>query len=194
MKKTLLILFVSVFASIAFAQTGMMRQGWNENYCPACGKAWDGHYYEDLNIPNKLPTPKNEDWLNALEEILASEKQSRAQYGADEKKYGVLMPYAMIIPQEDNHINWISRLFSAYGLADKLKEIATPEIEETQSLEEAYELGMNLEADLIQKYEWLIENAQDDVSRNVLSTILLQTRFHYNMFSHARFMGGRIGY
>ena len=63
-----------------------------------------------VRIPETLPTPKSRQWLGNLREILSLERLSKVQYQTDEDKFHVYRPYRMIIPQEEDHIQWISRL------------------------------------------------------------------------------------
>jgi hypothetical protein len=141
-------------------------------------------------VPKQLPTPKSNTWLDNLREILSLERLSLVQYQTDEDKFHVYRPYMMIIPQEENHIQWISQLFSAYGLS---AAGPTPAIRRSQSITQAYEIAMGLEADLMPRYEWLIIGAEDGDTQQVLNTILAQTRMHYRMFNMALRMGGRMG-
>ncbi|MEJ2090859.1 MAG: heavy metal-binding domain-containing protein [Syntrophobacterales bacterium] len=157
---------------------GMMGGG-----CPMCGQAW-------WNIPDKLPTPKSPAWLRNLKDILSLERLSLVQYQTDENKYQVHMPYTMVIPQEDLHIEWISQLFAAYGLSSAGP---TPAVRKSQTVTQAYEIALQLEEDLIPRYEQLINAAEDSETAQVLNTILYQSRMHYMMFSHALRMGGRMG-
>ncbi len=156
-----------------------------------CGRQWDGHGHDFGPIPDKLPTPKSQEWITKLQEILALEKQSKVQYEQDSGKYHAHMPYMMVIPQEDNHIRWIGQLFSGYGVPSDGK---VPPEEVSKDLSQAYEIAMKLEEHLIPRYEWLIQNAEDKDSAQALDTILLQTRMHYTMFSHALRMGGMMGH
>ncbi len=158
--------------------------------CPMCGRSWDGQGQDFGSIPEKLPAPKNKEWVTKLQEILALEKQSKVQYEQDSGKYNARMPYMMVIPQEDNHIRWIGQLFSGYGLSP---DGNVPPAEGSQDLTQAYEIAMKLEEHLIPRYEWLIQNAEDKDSSQVLDAILLQTRMHYTMFNHALRMGGMMG-
>lgn len=157
---------------------GMMGGG-----CPMCGQNWQ-------KVPDKLPTPKSQAWLQDLKDVLSLERLSLVQYQADEKKYQVYMPYMMIIPQEDLHIKWISELFAAYGLS---AAGPTPAVRKSKTITQAYEIALKLEEDLLPRYEQLIQAAADPQSAQVLSPILYQTRMHYMMFSHALRMGGRMG-
>ncbi len=155
--------------------------------CPMCGGTgripgqWNGQ------IPSKLPRPKSTEWTGKLKEILAIEELSQAQYTADEAKYGVPMPYMMIIPQEQNHIAWISGLFKAYGLTSTVK---TPPVRKSKTLTQAYTIGRDLEAGSIPRYVWLIQHTNDKTTKQVLDTTLLQTRMHRVMFEHVLEMGG----
>ncbi len=170
----------------AYAQFGMMGGR-------GPGMMWRGWDERDVSVPEKLPLPGDPKWTKQLEEVLAAEKLSLAQYSADQEKYDVYMPYNIIIPQEKNHIRWISRLLAAYGLSAEMKKIATPAVTETKTLGDAYELARGLESNLMNNYQELIKNSQDDTSRNVLGTVLLQTRFHQVMFDHALQMGSFMG-
>ena len=85
-----------------------------------------------------MPAPKNAEWVQKLREILTLEKQSLAQYQADQEKFNAYMPYLMIIPQEENHIEWIGQLFKAYSLPSDGKE---GPVVENKTLTEAYELS-----------------------------------------------------
>jgi hypothetical protein len=143
-------------------------------------------YAQDVSIPEKLPKPKNEKWISNLKKILDLEKLSQAQYEADRKKYQINMPYMMVIPQEGNHIEWIKKLFSAYGLKHESK---VAPVKETKTLVQAYENARELEKNLIPQYVLLINKAEDNTTKEVLDTILLQTRIHYTMFDHALQMG-----
>ena len=77
-------------------------------------------------------------------------------------------------------------MFVAYGLPSDVK---IQPIKETTTLTQAYENARELEKNLIPHYEWLINNAEDNTTKEVLDTILLQTRIHYTMFDHALQMG-----
>jgi hypothetical protein len=135
-----------------------------------------------VNIPAKLPAPKNAEWVKKLREILVMEKSSLAQYQSDQEKYNAYMPYMMVIPQEENHIEWIEQLFEAYGLpADGKVSPVVP----TKNLNEAYELGVKAENALLPIYEWLVKNSGDRDSAQALNAILFQTRWHLVMFEHA---------
>ncbi len=138
-------------------------------------------------VPSKLPAPKSRAWLDQLREVLVLEKFSLAQYEADRDKYQVNRPYMMVIPQEENHIRLIRELFTAYGLTS---DGSIPAVKQSSNVSQAYEIAMQLEEELVPKYERLIKGAEDQNTAQVLSSILQQTRMHYRMFSHALSMGG----
>ena len=184
-----LLVFAASFytGKTAFAQMGRMM---DENRCPMCGRQWDGTYSQDFKIPETLPAPASTDWVNRLEDILKRERLSRIQYEMDSQTYNLRMPYMRIIPDERNHISWIENLFSAYG---RTYSTEAPEASQTRSPEQAYEVARQLEKELIPDYEWLITNASDAETQQVLETVLFQTRMHYTMFDHALRMGGMMG-
>jgi rubrerythrin len=155
-----------------------------------CGQNWDGMYSGQTSIPKELSKPKSQKWIDNLRETLAFEELSKLQYEQDSQKFQANMPYMMVIPQENNHIQWIKELLTAYGLSTDVK---VPSLKDVPDITKAFEYAMKIESDLMPRYEWLITNAEDETSSNVLGTILLQTRMHYTMFNHALWMGGRMG-
>ena len=114
-----------------------------------------------------------------------------AQYQTDQEKFNAYMPYMMVIPQEENHIEWIERLFKAYGLSADVK--AAPVVD-NKSLTEAYQLSTKMESDLLPRYEWLVKKAEDRDTSQVFNAILIQSRWHLVMFEHALRMGHGYGY
>lgn len=144
-----------------------------------------------IDVPDKLPAPKSAEWAQKLREILTLEKESLAQYEADQEKFNVYMPYMMVIPQEENHVEWIGQLFKAYGLPADGK---TPPVVENKTLADAYELSVKMENDLLPRYEWLVKKSEDRDTAQVLNVILLQSRWHLVMFDHALRMGHGYGY
>jgi uncharacterized membrane protein len=165
-----------------------MRDGGTmDGHCPMCGRQWDGHNYYTPAIPDSLPAPRNEEWIRRLGGVMARERLSEAQYRADSREYRLHMPYTMVIPQEENHIEWIGELYQAYGMA---VPDSVPPVRQTDSGPEALRLGMELEQRLIPDYEWLIGNTDSDPTRQLLGDILYQTRMHHTMFQHALSMGG----
>ena len=144
-----------------------------------------------IDVPAKLPAPKNTEWAQKLREILTLEKESLAQYEADQEKFNAYMPYMMVIPQEENHVEWIGQLFKAYGLPADGK---TPPVVDNKTLTDAYELSVKMENDLLPRYEWLVKKAEDRDTAQVLNVILIQSRWHLVMFDHALRMGHGYGY
>ena len=142
------------------------------------------------DVPDKLPAPKSQEWIQKLRDVLALERLSYAQYTADAEKFNAWMPYHAVIPQEEDHVRAIERLFAAYGMPAEGKPAA---VAETKTITEALELCAKMERDLIPRYEWLVKNAGDRDSAGILNSILLQTRHHLVMFDHALRMGGGMG-
>jgi len=194
MKRIILVTFFSFVAvflltlwtGVGQCQWGGYRGGYGYDMGP--GMMWGG---QDMDIPSKLATPKNKEWIAKLKEIYSLEKQSLTQYQADQEKYNAYMPYMMVIPQEDDHVRWIGQLFVSYGMLadDKVHPVV-----ETKSLKDAYEYCLKMEGDLLPRYEWLVKNAEDRKSAEILNYILIQSRHHYVMFEHALQMGYGYGY
>jgi len=144
-----------------------------------------------IDVPDQLPAPKNAEWVQKLREILTLEKESLTQYAADQEKFNTYMPYMMVIPQEENHIEWIGQLFKAYVLPANGK---TPSVVENKTLTDAYELSVKMEKELLPRYEWLVKKAEDRDTAQVLNAILIQSRWHLVMFDHALRMGHGYGF
>ncbi|MEK9149134.1 MAG: hypothetical protein AAB267_03700, partial [Candidatus Desantisbacteria bacterium] len=161
----------------------MMQNRMGAGYMPMMERGMMGRWGNwDMSVPEKLSKPKNEEWVKNLQEVLDMENLSQEQYQVDMDKYQAGMPYIMVIPQEQDHIDWISNLFTAYDIKPDTKVF---EIKQSELLIQAYDIAKQLEASLIPLYSWLIKNAEDRYSQSVLQTILSQTRRHYMMFSRA---------
>lgn len=189
MKKTAFFISLALISAFVLSPAAVQSQpgrGYGYGMGPGMMGGWDW-----VDIPSKLPSPKNEEWVRKLKEILTLEKQSLTQYQADQEKFNAYMPYMMIIPQEENHIEWIEQMFKAYGLSSDGK--ASPVVR-TGTLTEAYELSAKMESDLLPRYEWLVKNAGDRESARALNTILIQSRWHMVMFEHAIRMGHGYGF
>jgi hypothetical protein len=179
-----LIIGLSFFVLEGMGQMGPGMMGPGYGYGQGMGPGMMGGW---VDVPDRLPTPKNAEWVQKLREVLVLEKKSYAQYTADAEKYNAAMPYMMVIPQEEDHVQLIETMFLAYELkADGKPETAM----ETKGLKEAFELCAKMEQDLIPRYVWLVQKAEDRDSAQILNHILIQTRWHLAMFEHALGMGG----
>lgn len=191
MKK--IVYFVLLITAVTFSlgaipgQSQVGRGAYGHGY--GMGPGMMGDYW--IDVPTSLPTPKSAEWIQKLKEIFILEKESLAQYTTDQEKFNAYMPYMMVIPQEENHVEWIGQLFAAYGMKADGK---VPPIVDNKTLTEAYELSTKLENDLLPRYEWLIKGAEDSDTAQILNTILLQSRWHLVMFEHALRMGHGYGY
>ncbi len=154
-----------------------------------CGVAgagmWQDWTDKQVKVPARLSAPKDAEWRGKLQTILSEEKLTLVQYAHNRDKYKVVMPYKTIIPQEYNHVRWLEQLLAAYGLKAKLGEKAVTKVAPSTTLAEALRDDRQLEVDLIVRYQWLIKHAPDSASRDLLGTLLLQTRIHYVLFDHA---------
>ncbi len=210
MKKHILIISLVLFATVVLgivtvqSQTGRggygygMGHGYGYGMGPGMMGGYGGYGMgpgmmggDWIDVPAKLPAPKSAEWVQKLREILTLEKESLAQYEADQGKFNTFMPYMMVIPQEENHVEWIGQLFKAYALPGDGK---TPPVVDNKTLTNAYELSVKMESDLLPRYEWLVKNAEDRDTAQVLNVILLQSRWHLVMFDHALRMGHGYGF
>jgi hypothetical protein len=176
MKKTVFILMTLCVVLAALPAWGQGRPGMMGN------PYW-------LTVPEKLLPPKNAEWVAKLRELLALEEKAFDQYITDQEKYNAAMPYMMVTPQLEDHVETLQRLIQAYGLIPG-ERIPGP-VAETKSLKESFELAVKTEEALIPRYLWLVQKAEDRVSAQVLNRLLLQTRIHLSMFQHAISMGGQ---
>jgi hypothetical protein len=181
-----LLLMGSFLAQALNAQEGRLLggtgQGAKDSPCPLCGQPFRGRVDLEIKIPEKLPAPKNQLFISKLRRVLTMEKLARAQFEADQKKFGITNPYHYIIPQIDLHIDWIKKLFSAYGIATDEK---SPPWRTAESVLQALKNGRKLEKDLSAQYEWLLNQAEDKVTKRVLNTMLTQTNLNAVMFQNA---------
>jgi len=201
MKKTIFVISLTLAVAFVISVTTVQSQPGRGGYGYGMGPGMMGGYGgygmgpgmmgEWIDIPAKLPVPKNAEWVQKLREILTLEKESLAQYQSDQEKFNAYMPYMMVIPQEENHVQWIEQLFAAYGLPADGK---TPPVVENKTLTNAYELSVKMENNLLPRYEWLVKKAEDRDTAQALNTILLQSRWHLVMFEHALRMGHGYGY
>lgn len=156
-------------------------QEMREDKCPLCGQPWQERAEQEIVIPKKLPTPKNQLWISKLREALSMTKLAKAQDEANQKKFGISNPYLHIIPQMDHHIALISKLFSAYGLPARGE--ASP-IKTSATIVKALEGGKGLATNLVTQYEWLLGHAEDKDAKRVLNFILTQTKLHVVIFDN----------
>jgi hypothetical protein len=160
-------------------------EGVKENPCPLCGQPWQGRVDLKLKIPEKLPAPQNMLWIHKLRMALVMEKHARAQFEAEQKKFGVSDPYLYVLPQVEQHIAWIGKLFCAYDLPPQGKNPPPPKTLETSgTLLQALKHGRKLEVELVSQYEWLLKHAEDKITKRVLNTMLTQTNININLFQN----------
>lgn len=192
MKRGFFVIFMAVAVLLAICpvtaqcQSGSHRSGYAYELGPEATGGWQG-----VEIPSKLTAPKNTEWIQKFRETNSMEKQLLAQYQDDQERFNAYMPYVEIIPQKQDHIQWIGALFAAYGLPEEGRILP---ITQSRSLTEAYELSQKMEGNLLPRYEWLVKNAEDRDTAEVLNIILLQSRHHYAMFEHALHMGYGYGF
>jgi hypothetical protein len=156
--------------------------GFTLDRCPLCGQNWDGHYPRFNIVPEKLPRPRNEKWIKILRQTLALENQAKIQYANDSIKFNVHWPYMTVVAQDGNHIKWLENLFKAYRI---IGDVSTPDFRKSKNLDSAYRIAIRTEKNLIKKYDWLMKNAPDDKTFEILETILVQTRIQYELFYQA---------
>jgi hypothetical protein len=159
-------------------------QGVKENPCPLCGQPWRGRADLEIAIPDKLPTPKNQLWIHKLRTAWAMEKRVKTQFEADQRKFGISSPYLYVLPQINQHIAWIGKLFSAYGLLSQEKPPSEKTVETSGTILEVLKSGRKREADLASQYAWLLRHAEDKLTKRVLNVILTQTNINIDLFQN----------
>ncbi len=88
----------------------------------------------------------------ALDVVLLDEYKARAEYEAIVEKFGAVSPYVQLINAETNHINTLTRIYTAFGFAvaaDNGDAFAVL----PASLETSYQIGINAETANIALYE-----------------------------------------
>ena len=95
---------------------------------------------------------------------IQDEYMALAEYEAIVAAYGDSNPFSNLIPAEEHHIALLTDLFTVYGYAvpvnDAADRVALPE-----SLDAAYETGVEVETSNIAMYEtFLAQDVPDDVS------------------------------
>jgi hypothetical protein len=167
-----------------FRSTAATGQEMKENPCPLCGQPWRGRVDLEMVIPEKLPIPKNLLWIHKLRMALAMEKLAKARFEADQRNFGVTNPYLYVLPQVDQHIAWIGKLFSAYALLPQVKNPPVLSFETADTLLQTFKNGRKFEADLALQYVWLLKHAEDKVTKRVLNVILTQTNINIDLFQN----------
>ena len=157
------------------------EQGSKESPCPLCGQPWRGRVDLAITIPDKLPIPKNKVWISNLRKVLSLEELAMAQYEADQKKFGISNPYFHVLLLTDQHITWINKLFSAYGMAAEAKSFP---VKTSDNILQALKNGRKLEKELATQYEWLLNKAEDKITKRLLNTMLTQTNMSLTMFQN----------
>ncbi len=198
MKKTVFILMTLCVVLAALPAWGQGRHGMmGGGYGMGTGMMGGGYGMDPgmmgnpywLTVPEKLLPPKNAEWVTKLRVLLTLEEKAFDQYITDQEKYNAAMPYMMVTPQVEDHVETLQRLIQAYGLIPG-ERIPGP-VAETKSLKESFELAVKTEEALIPRYLWLVQKAEDRFSARVLNHLLLQSRIHLAMFQHALSMGGQ---
>lgn len=134
--------------------------------------------------------PNKQEWARNLNKALALERLSLSQYTADSEKFNISMPYRVVIPQVEDHIQALIDLMNTKGISPQAE--AGPATK-TRTIDQAYRVGTKLDRDLITLYEWLIRNGEDPNSAAVLTDILTQTRRHLMLFEHGQKAGRGMG-
>jgi hypothetical protein len=136
------------------------------------------------------PTPpKDREWVMKLGKALTLERTCRDQYTADSEKLNISMPYRVVLPQVEDHIQALTDLLNARGLSAG-EQPKSPV--QTKSIQQAYRLAVKMGQDLIAHYEWLVRNAEDRDAAATINAILAQTRRHLMLFEHG-LRSGRMG-
>jgi hypothetical protein len=118
-----------IFSGLFWLAFPLRRAAYSQGMGPRGGMGMKGGGgMMAVPVPEKLPIPRSHTWLSNLREVLSLERLSLVQYQTDEDKFHVYRPYMMIIPQEENHIQWISQLFTAYGLSAAGPHPCHPEV------------------------------------------------------------------
>ena len=135
------------------------------------------------------PPPQDREWVAKLGRALALEKASLEQYSSDSDKLNISMPYRVVIPRKEDHIQALTDLMNMRGLSTD--EQSKPLVQ-TKSIPQAYRVAVKMEQDLVVLYEWLARHTEDRSAAATLNNILSQTRRHLMLFEHG-LKSGRMG-
>jgi hypothetical protein len=159
----------------------MLSEGRTQNRCLLCGRGWTGEYHYFPAIPDSLHSPRNKQWIRRLDALLKKERFAMSQYRHEPEIYRLHEPYTLIIPHKQSQVEWLTALFPVVGLRMPDSTTAPPD---TTSWHDVLTVSMAIEKGLIRDYEWLVQYAEDEKIRRVLSDFLYQTRMHFIMFQH----------
>jgi len=118
-----------------------------------------------------------------LEEMLVyaieDEYGALEHYAAIIEEYGVLRPFTNIMRSEETHIELLEPLFASYGyeLPDGVDHPAAPE-----SLQAAFELGVDAEIANIAMYESFLERELPADVRDVFERLMRASENHLRAF------------
>lgn len=190
MKRTITIVIFTVIPVLSATVYGVRRQRHNSFICPVCARTWNGRSRRLTSIPRELSIPDDKEWLVRLQEALAGEMLARDQFEADQHRLTTSFPYPLVLPQEYEHIRTLEELLNAYGIS---RAVAVPDIRLHETDRQACAFAMVFKAEMIPRYEWLMENAEHDAARKTIEEILLRTRLHHALFQHAYHQTSRPG-
>ena len=100
---------------------------------------------------------------NMLEYAIQDEYLARQEYESIMEEYGEVRPFSNIIKAEENHIIWLKELYEKYDI-EIPEDTAIDHVVVPESLDIAYEVGVQAEIDNIAMYEKFLEqDLPDDV-------------------------------
>lgn len=175
-------MLLGIFALVVLEAHGVTCQKNKQGECPLCGQPWRARVDPEMGIPENLPTPRNRLFIDRLRRVLVLEKLAKGQYEADQKRFGVTSPYRYVLPQIEQHIGWIEKLFAAYGL--KIADGEIPSLKKPDTVLKALKNGKKMEEELVREYRWLFNYAEDKTTKRVLNIILSQTSIHLILFEN----------
>ncbi len=141
----------------------------------------------------------DEDGNYAIEDMLLyaliDEVNARETYAAIIETYGQIKPFTNIMLAEQTHINLLLPLFETYGI--EVPEIQV-DILVPETIESAYQLGVQAEIANIALYEKFLEQDLPDDVRSVFEKLVEASNHHLAAFSRVRGIqqgeGGKFGF
>jgi len=189
MKKTIIILMVGLLT--AFALTGCLQES-QSTESESVASEQPQETDEKINIDDTQEVVAGfgaqgaiagEEFL--LEEMIKyaiqDEYLARQEYESIMEEYGEVRPFSNIIHAEETHIALLKELYEAYGF-DIPEDTALDHVVVPDSLDIAFEIGVQAEIDNIAMYEKFLESDLPDDVKEVFIELRDGSKNHLAAF------------
>ena len=118
----------------------------------------------------------------ALDTVLADEYKARAEYEAIVDTFGAQNPYVQLINAETNHINALSRVYTAFGWTIPSDNGAASAVVPT-SLDNAYQIGIDAETSNIALYQTYLNTDLPTSIQRIFANLQRASENHLSVFT-----------